>query len=150
MTEQATIRLKANFMKEKIIVDLKYSGLNNDMICFLRLILNNQKGDGQIISKENEIRVLQAIAETCRNELKAFPTSLEEDRDIYNKVSSLDYKMRFIVLYRIGRKRILARQIEMAEEIAKSLSQCGKGLDSLPSCQSPSMVSYISSLKSLC
>ena len=60
-------------MKEKIRVELKFSGFHRDLIRFLRVFLRAQ-------TLQDELLVVQVYRELVQARLSQYPTSLQEDR----------------------------------------------------------------------
>lgn len=138
-------------LKSKIIVDLKFSSLNYDLLLFLRIIHWNEGENIDFakngpISKENEILVLKNTVKICENELKKYATTFEQDNKLLENIK--DYKMRYILYYRIGKKRILLKQIEICKEILETLlGKIGKFTNKYENI--PTMKNYIENLKKI-
>ncbi len=134
--------------KPAIRVDLKRSGLHPELLSFLRLLLvfepvHSGYDGSSPVSAEGEGQVMDRIAELCEGELKRQETSYDEDEMVLNKLGGTDWRMRFVVWYRMGRKHVLRRQVEIAKDIAWSLRAGGAEFKLY---QSASMRNYVSSL----
>lgn len=142
-------RLSKNNMKENIRVELKESRLDQDMIFFFRMLHacpeDSLTSASELpISLSNEAATLNSILLVCTKEQTKFETTLEQDCELYQQCS--DYRMVQVLRYRVGKKRILASQCQMAREILDSLEK----RTPLPKYEAPFMAQYLETLLEYC
>ena len=78
-----------------------------------------------VMSLQNELRVLQSINKMCTEGLNKYPTTLRTDMEILyadDVNSELTFNQRNCVLFRVGEKEILQFYIEFADFMIPLLS----------------------------
>ena len=102
---------------------------------------------GKPLNRVIEVQIMKQIQNVCQTKMVKFPTTLQEDIIIFENEEINDFRMRFVLNYRMEQKRILEKQIEMCGSIINSLEE-EIGKESFPVQLGfvPSMRKYIKEL----
>jgi len=144
--ENKSTNLEKIHMKPNIRVDLKATALHKDLLLYLRSIYED-KSDALILtpqSKEVEIKILKETADIANKQLSKMETTLEEDNALLAK--SKKWIETFIIIFRIGQKKILHAQIEMANALISALTLENRNF---PEYAAKPMKAYIRQLQQL-
>ncbi|CDW87774.1 UNKNOWN [Stylonychia lemnae] len=146
-------------LKDKIRVDIKLSGLHRDLLRYLRCFFSPNYKTNKL-SPHQEVQTLELYKTMMQNRLDKYPSSIMEDRLLLAKVQDktnaevkYHWMYEYVLIYRIGQKEILNRQIQIINEVQEAIMQNKEGDfkqlgDKLKRvCSSNTMLDYIDELK---